>query len=482
MAQQEGSIFRKLDWQIVIIYLVLVFVGWANIYSAVYDESMSSILDTSQKYGKQFIWILAAFFIAVLILIIDGKIFCSLSYFFYGIVIFLLVAVYLFAPEIKGARSWVDLGWVRFQPSEFAKLTTSLVIAAYLGNIAIDERGKAKIKLIDIIIIALLMILPIALIVLQGDAGSALVFLSFFFVFYREGMPLSILLLGFGLILDFSLSIVWGSEAISVAVIGLGLLIFYVYGLQKKHKYPIWVHLLVTLAFVVPIGAYFILKFEIPSIIVFLAGFALLLVPTVVYVYRKRRYSLLLLFGLCLGSVLVSQSVGYVFTNVLEEHQQKRINVLFGLESDPLGSEFNVIQSKIAIGSGDLTGKGFLAGTQTKNDFVPEQSTDFIFCTIGEEWGFMGAVFIIGLFVWLIIRIMYDAEKQRSNFSRIYGYCVACILFFHFTINIGMTIGLMPVIGIPLPFFSYGGSSLWGFTILLFIFVKLDACRDEKIQ
>lgn len=477
MAQQEGSIFRKLDWQIVLIYLFLVLAGWANIYSAVYDESMSSILDTSQKYGKQFIWILAAFFIAVSILIIDSKVYSSLAYFFYGVVIVLLVAVYLFAPEIKGARSWVDFGWVRFQPSEFAKLTTSLVIARLLG-----EFGVKITRFSDALRVFIIMILPIALIVLQGDAGSALVFLSFFFVFYREGMPLSILLIGFGLILVFSLSIVWGSDAISIVSISLSLLFFYVYGLQKKQKFPLWVHLLVTLAFVVPIGAYYLLKLEIPTIIVFLFCFAILLVPTSIYVYKKRRYTLLLLFGLCLGAVLVSQSVGYVFTNVLEEHQQKRINVLFGLESDPRGSEFNVIQSKIAIGSGDLTGKGFLAGTQTKNDFVPEQSTDFIFCTIGEEWGFMGAVFIIGLFVWLIIRIMYDAEKQRSNFSRIYGYCVACILFFHFTINIGMTIGLMPVIGIPLPFFSYGGSSLWGFTILLFIFVKLDACRDEKIQ
>ena len=477
MAQQEGSIFRKLDWQIVIIYLVLVFVGWANIYSAVYDESVSSIFDTSQKYGKQFIWIVAALLIAVLIVIVDSKVYYSLSYIFYGIVVVMLVAVYLFAPEIKGARSWVDMGWVRFQPSEFAKLTTSLVIARYLSGF-----GAKITRLSDAIKVSLLMMLPIALIVLQGDAGSALVFLSFFLVFYREGMHLSLLLLGFGLILVFCLSIVWGSDVISILIIGMALLIFYGYGLQKKHKFPIWVHVLVTLAFAVPIGTYLILKYEIPTIIVFLVGFGILLIPVSVYVYKKRRYILLMLYVISMGFMFVSQSVGYVFANILEEHQQKRINVLFGLESDPQGSEFNVIQSKIAIGSGDLSGKGFLSGTQTKNDFVPEQSTDFIFCTIGEEWGFVGAIFVIGLFVWLILRIMYDAEKQRSVFSRIYGYCVACILFFHFTINIGMTIGLMPVIGIPLPFFSYGGSSLWGFTILLFIFVKLDACRDEKIQ
>jgi len=477
MARQEGSILRKIDWQIVIIYLFLVLVGWVNIYSAVYDESMSSILDVSQKYGKQFIWIIAAFFIAVSILIIDSEVYFSLAYIFYGIVIVLLVAVYLFAPEIKGARSWVDLGWVRFQPSEFAKLTTSLVIAKFLGKF-----GVKITRFSDAFRVFIIMIIPIALIVLQGDAGSALVFLSFFFVFYREGMPLGILLMGFGLILVFSLSIVWGSFTISILTICLGLCIFYVYGLQKKHKFSIWVHILVTLAFAIPIGLYLIFKLNVPILFVFLIGFGVLFLPVVIYSYKKRSYSLLLLFGLVLGFVFVSQSVGYVFTNILEEHQQKRINVLFGLESDPRGSEFNVIQSKIAIGSGDLTGKGFLAGTQTKNDFVPEQSTDFIFCTIGEEWGFFGSVFIIGLFVWLILRIMYDANKQRTAFSRIYGYCVACILFFHFTINIGMTIGLMPVIGIPLPFFSYGGSSLWGFTILLFIFVKLDVNREELIQ
>ncbi|MBP5584391.1 MAG: rod shape-determining protein RodA, partial [Bacteroidales bacterium] len=308
MERQEVSIFRRIDWQIVLIYLFLVIAGWVNIYSAVYDESMSSILDTGQKYGKQFIWILAAFFIAISILIIDSKLYYSLSYFFYGIVIVLLVAVYLFAPEIKGARSWVDLGWVRFQPSEFAKLTTSLVIARFLG-----EFGVKITRFSDALRVFIIMILPIALIVLQGDAGSALVFLSFFFVFYREGMPLSILLIGFGLILVFSLSIVWGSDVISIVTIGLGLLLFYVlYGLQKKQKLSFWVHILVTLAFVVPIGVYYVLKLELPTIIVFLLCFAILLVPTSVYVYKKRRYSLLLLFGLCLGAVLVSQSVGYV--------------------------------------------------------------------------------------------------------------------------------------------------------------------------
>ena len=477
MARQVEGILRKIDWQLVLIYLFLVIVGWVNIYSAVYDESMSSILDTSQKYGKQFIWIIAALLIAVTILIIDSEVYFSLAYVFYGFVIILLVAVYLFAPEIKGARSWVDLGWVRFQPSEFAKLTTSLVIAKFLGQF-----GVKITRFSDAIRVFIIMIIPIALIVLQGDAGSALVFLSFFFVFYREGMPLGVLLVGIGLILVFSLSIVWGGFAISLLTICLGLIFFYLYGIQKKHKFSIWIHLMVTLAFALPIGAYLIFKLDISVLLIFLIGFSILLIPMLVYSYKKKSYTLLLLFAIGLSSVLASQSVEYVFTNVLEEHQQKRINVLFGLESDPRGSEFNVIQSKIAIGSGDLTGKGFLSGTQTKNDFVPEQSTDFIFCTIGEEWGFLGSVFIIGMFVWLILRIMHDANRQRTAFSRIYGYCVACILFFHFTINIGMTIGLMPVIGIPLPFFSYGGSSLWGFTILLFIFIKLDANREELIQ
>lgn len=477
MVQRTANILHRIDWQIVIIYIFLVFAGWINIYSAVFDENAASIFDVSQKYGKQLIWIGAAFLLAVGILIIDGEFYYSFAYLFYFFIILSLIAVYLFAPEIKGARSWFEVGPLRIQPSEFAKLATAIVVSRYLGTY-----GTKITKFSDAVKTLLLMGIPAGLIVLQGDAGSALVFASFFLVFYREGMPFSILLIGIGAVLIFALSIIWGGTTLSIIALSLCLVAFILYGIQKNHRLSLVSLIAVPLVFIIPIAVYFILELKLSILIIFLISFGVLLVPTLIYTYKKRMMFFLILFGIAFGSIMIAQSVDYVFTNVLEAHQRTRINVFFGLESDPQGSEFNVIQSKIAIGSGDLTGKGFLNGTQTKNDFVPEQSTDFIFCTIGEEWGFLGTFLIIGLFVYLILRIMYDAEQQRTPFCRIYGYCVACILFFHILINVGMTIGLMPVIGIPLPFFSYGGSSLWGFTLLLFIFVKLDASRTELIQ
>lgn len=477
MARQVGNVIRNIDWQIVIIYVFLVFAGWINIYSAVFDENAASIFDVGQKYGKQLIWIGAAFLLAIGILILDSRFYYTFAYFFYFFIMISLVGVYLFAPEIKGARSWFEVGPLRVQPSEFAKLATSVVAAHFMGRYDFNIK-----RFTDMIRLLGLLAIPGALIVLQGDAGSALVFSSFFLVFYREGMPFTIILLGIYAILIFALSIIWGGLILSIIAVSLCFLAFVVYGMQKAHKISPIKMLLVLLGFLAPFGIHLLLHIQISEIILFLIGFGILLFPVAFYTYKKRTPALLIIFAIALGSVCISQSVEYVFDNILEAHQRTRINVFFGLESDPQGSEFNVIQSKIAIGSGDLTGKGFLNGTQTKNDFVPEQSTDFIFCTIGEEWGFLGSIVVIGLFVYLILRIMYDAEQQRTAFSRIYGYCVASILFFHVLINIGMTIGLMPVIGIPLPFFSYGGSSLWGFTLLLFIFVKLDANRGELIQ
>ncbi len=477
MMRQKENILQKIDWHIVVIYLFLVFAGWINIYSAVFDETAASIFDVSQKYGKQLIWIIAAFLLAVLLLIVDSEMYYAFPFVVYALVILLLVAVYFVGPNINGARSWIEVGSLRLQPSEFAKLATSLVIARLMGG-----HGMSIRKFSGAVGIGAVILSPMLLIVLQGDAGSALVFFAFFLVFYREGMPLSILLVGVGAVLVFSLSIIWGSFLISSIIIALVIMSFLIYGLQKNHKLSLPIMILVPLVFIVPIVINVIFPEDFNPLIVFMIGFAALLFPVIWYTYKKRIRTLAVIFMLGLSGVFVSQSVEYVFTKVLEDHQQKRIKVFFGLESDPRGSEFNVIQSKIAIGSGDLTGKGFLNGTQTKNDFVPEQSTDFIFCTIGEEWGFCGSCVVLALFVYLILRIMRDAERQRTAFSRIYGYCVASILFFHVAINVGMTIGLMPVIGIPLPFFSYGGSSLWGFTILLFIFVKLDANREQLIQ
>lgn len=477
MAPKKSNILHNIDWSIVIVYIFLVFAGWFNIYSAVYNENASSIVDFDMRYGKQLVWIITAFIFAGIILIIDSGVYYTFSYIIYLLVIISLILVFLTADEIKGARSWWDLGFLRIQPSEFAKLATSLAVSRCLGQYSTDSHRRSY-----LVETCLLTLIPMALIVLQGDAGSALVFTSFLFVFYREGMPLAVLLVCFGAVLILSFSIIWGATIVSSVIIGVTLLIFVIIAFRKRHRLPHLHILLVCLAFILPIAYYFIFKNGSTATLYFLAGFIILLVPIVIYTYKKKLNIFVILFLIAFGSVCVSESVDYFFTNVLEEHQQKRINVFFGLESDPRGSEFNVIQSKIAIGSGDLFGKGFLDGTQTKNDFVPEQSTDFIFCTIGEEWGFAGSVVIIALFIFLILRIMKRAEIQRSNFSRVYGYCVASILFFHMAINIGMTIGLMPVIGIPLPFFSYGGSSLWGFTMLLFIFVKLDANRDQLIQ
>ncbi|MCQ2606162.1 MAG: rod shape-determining protein RodA [Bacteroidales bacterium] len=475
MAQQFGNILQKIDWHIILIYVFLVFAGWINIYSAVFDETAASIVDIDQKYGKQLIWIIAAFILAVSILIIDSGVYYAFADIFYVLVLLALIGVYLFAPEIKGARSWIEIGPFRFQPSEFAKLATCLMVAKNLG-----QHGVSIVKRSGIFRIGIIVLIPALLIVMQGDAGSALVFASLFLVFYREGMPFFIILFGVGAVLIFSLSIIWGAEIISILSIIGCLIAFVIYGTQKKHKLPLTTLLLVLAAFLLPLVCYIIMEEKYISLL--FAGFILTIIPLAVYTYKKKVAMLMVLFGIAFGSIAISQSVDYVFSHILEAHQQKRINVFFGLESDPRGSEFNVIQSKIAIGSGDWFGKGFLDGTQTKNDFVPEQSTDFIFCTIGEEWGFVGSVIVIALFVYLICRIMRDAERQRTKFSRIYGYCVASVLFFHIAVNIGMTIGLMPVIGIPLPFFSYGGSSLWGFTILLFIFVKLDANREQLIQ
>lgn len=477
MVRQSSNILKKVDWYIVIIYAFLVIVGWLNIYSAVFDESAASIFDVKQKYGKQMIFIIAAFIIAIGIIITDSRMYFAFADIFYLFVLLSLIVVYLIAPEIKGARSWVEVGPLRVQPSEFAKLATALMVAKHLGSPDVKITRWS-----GIIRMGLILILPMALIVMQGDAGSALVFSAFFLAFYREGMPFYIILIGLGIVLVFSFTVIWGAIAISTAAIIICLILFEVYGWNKRHRLSLTTLILIPVIFIISLIGVYWDKITMPSVYLFFAGFAITLAPIVLYSYKKRVWALAIIFSIGLGSVAVSQSVGYVFSHVLEAHQQKRINVLFGLESDPRGSEFNVIQSKIAIGSGDWFGKGFLDGTQTKNDFVPEQSTDFIFCTIGEEWGFCGSFIVISLFVFLICRIMRDAERQRTTFSRIYGYCVASILFFHLTINVGMTIGLMPVIGIPLPFFSYGGSSLWAFTILLFIFVKLDINRDELIQ
>ncbi|OQX75142.1 MAG: rod shape-determining protein RodA [Bacteroidetes bacterium 4484_249] len=418
--RNRTNIYQNIDWITVLLYFLLIFIGWINIYAAVYNEEHQSIFDMSQNYGKQLMWIGTSVLLALIILIIDAKFFSAFSYFIYLFVIVMLVSVLLFGKEIAGSRSWFQIGSFSLQPSEFAKFATSLALAKYLSKIDINfNRFSPK------FVSATIIILPALLILLQHDTGSAMVFSALILVLYREGLSGNLLLLG-----------------VATAVL-------------------------------------FILALIINKFI--LIGLLAANVVLIYFLYKNLRRKLFLLIGVFIVAAAYIYSVDYAFENILESHQKKRINVLIGKETDIRGAGYNVHQSKIAIGSGGATGKGFLKGTQTKFDFVPEQSTDFIFCTIGEEWGFLGSFIIIFLFVGLLVRLIFVAERQRSKFSRVYGYAVASIIFFHFAVNIAMTIGLFPVIGIPLPFISYGGSSLWGFTILLFIFIRQDAVRLELL-
>lgn len=418
--RQRSNIFQNIDWITFSIFLGLLIIGWLNIYAAVYNEEHKSLFDLSQNYGKQMIWIITSLVLALIILITDAKFFSTFSYIIYGIILLSLVAVVLVGKEIAGSRSWFEVGNFSLQPSEFAKFAASLALAKYLSNIDLSINRLAT-KLVS----AAIILTPALLILIQPDTGSAMVFSSLLLVLYREGLSGKLLLIGVGLAMLFVLDLV-------------------------------------------------IDKFVLIGIVVGLAVIAIFLYKNV----RKRWFLTFIYVALLSGYIL---SIDYVVDNILEPHQQKRLHVLVGTETDKKGAGYNVHQSMIAIGSGGLLGKGYLQGTQTKYDFVPEQSTDFIFCTIGEEWGFFGSFALILIFIGLFARIIILAERQRSKFSRVYGYGVASILFFHFAVNIGMTIGLFPVIGIPLPFISYGGSSLWGFTVLLVVFLKLDSVRLELL-
>lgn len=418
--RQRTNILQNLDWISIILYIALVLIGWINIYAAVYNELYSSIFDMSQNYGKQLIWIGTSVFLALVIIIIDAKFFSTFSFPIYLLMILMLIGVLVAGKEIAGSRSWFQIGSFSLQPSEFAKFATALALAKLLSPNDINTQ-RIQTRILAVIII----IAPAFLILLQGDTGSALVFGAFVLVLFREGLSGKLILLGLAVTVLFFLALVFNK--------------FILIGLLA-------------------------------------ANAALIL-----YLYKNLRKKWIVIIGLFILASGYVFSVDYAFENVLQDHQKKRINVLLGIETDIRGAGYNVHQSKIAIGSGGFTGKGFLNGTQTKFDFVPEQSTDFIFCTVGEEWGFLGTFMLIVLFLSLLIRLIYLAERQRSKFSRIYGYGVAAVIFFHFAVNIGMTIGLFPVIGIPLPFVSYGGSSLWGFTILLFIFLRQDSVRLELL-
>jgi rod shape determining protein RodA len=470
---KRNSLWANIDWVTVFIFLILVFLGWINIYASVFNLEHQNIFDTSQRYGKQLIFIGAAMAIGFLILIIDSNFYVFFSYIIYGFIVLLLVLVLFLGTEINGQRAWFMFGSVGFQPSEFCKFATGLALASYMNTYGFKLQTFKSLIIISAIIFG-----PAVLILLQNDTGSALVYFSFILVLYREGLSGVVLFFGTLLILLFILALIISNLVLSLILLGSFLIAFYVVNAKFKQylKIPVIYAAGILLLFIVNLmsGS----EHEISDIIT--AGSILGTLVILGYSFRKKLTNYITIALIFLGSVLFTVSVDYAFNNILGDHQQERINELLGIQSDPLGAGYNVHQSKIAIGSGGLLGKGFLEGTQTKFNFVPEQSTDFIFCTVGEEWGFVGSIVVIGLFMLLFYRLIWLAERQRSGFSRIYGYVVAVILFFHFLVNIGMTIGIMPVIGIPLPFFSYGGSSLWSFTILLFIFIRLDASRYEK--
>ena len=451
--------------------------GWFNIYAAVYDEQHTSIFTLSQRYGKQMLWVIAAVLLAVMVCILDIRFYTSFAYPIFICCLIALAAVLVFGQEVKGARSWFAFGGVQLQPSEFAKIAVSLALAKFLGN----YNGRLM-EFQNLVITCAIIFLPPVFIILQPDTGSCLVFLAFFLVLYREGLPPSILLFGILAVALFILSILMQHTEIYL-VAGLIVAGFVIFGLKtrKGMDFLKGLGLVAGLFGLLWLINYLTKKrFELHEV---LMGAALLssLVFIIVSFFRRSPVMRTLTLFIA-GALLFIFSVDFVFDEVLSPHQQQRIMVMLGMASDPLGVEYNVNQSKIAIGSGGLTGKGFLQGTQTKYNFVPEQSTDFIFCTVGEEWGFAGSATVVVLFVALLFRLLYLAERQRSAFSRVFCYCVLSLFFLHVTINIGMTIGLLPVIGIPLPFFSYGGSSLWAFTILLFIMLRLDASRGEYIR
>jgi len=468
--QRKNSIWQGLDWPTVFIYLILVFMGWANIYAAVYSEEHSSIFDFTQRYGMQLVWIGAAVVLALLVMAMDSRFYFVFANFIYAAMILLLITALLFGTEVNGSKSWIQMGPIRIQPAEFAKFATALALAKLMS-----KYGFKIHQFKSLVTIALITLTPAALILLQNDTGSALVYSAFILVLYREGLTGWILVFMGFMVLLFILVLVYSIPVILVLLFALTLILFVFIGGRFRDAIRFG-------AGVVGIGLVIYAASEFLNLN--LSWYYYLLLPlaigipiAIVYAFINRLRYIYLLVLFTLTGVFFSFSVDYVFHNILDTHHQKRINDLLGIESDPLGWGYNVNQSKIAIGSGGFWGKGYLKGTQTKFNFVPEQSTDFIFCTVGEEWGFVGTTVVVSLFLLLLIRIIRVAERQRESFARIYGYGVASILFFHIVVNVGMTIGLFPVIGIPLPFFSYGGSSLWAFTVLLFILLKLDSTR-----
>ena len=484
---------KTIDWKLVIYYLLLILIGWANIYASVQSSEPSSIFDWGCRSGKQFVWIMTSFGLAGIILfVLSPRVYEGFSLPIYLFTLLLLVAVIFLGIEVKGSRSWFEFGPIRFQPAEISKISTSLMLATVMSQLGY-RIGRMK----DFILTALIILVPMGIIVMQSETGSALVYIGFIFMLYREGLSGWLIFMVGMAILLFILTLTASPFTAILVMAGVGSMCICLYSGRFKWWLLIGVPAIVMMAFVPSIlgslagtpeevieGAVetvvenVSIFSKIKPLYILLAVLGCLLPVGAYRAFRQRNmFSQLALVAMVGGTLLVF-SADFIFNNVLQDHQRKRIEVLLGMKEDPSGVGYNVNQSKIAIGSGGVFGKGYLNGTQTTYGFVPEQSTDFIFCTVGEEWGFVGCTAVILLYVLLIWRIVKNAERSREAFTRIYGYCVACCIFMHLFINIGMTIGLMPVIGIPLPLVSYGGSSLWAFTILIFIFIALD--RNER--
>lgn len=474
MTTRNVNIWSRLDKATITVFLLMVIIGWFNIYAAVYNEDHTKIIDLSQRYGKQFVWILATIVIAVFVVVIDTRFYFFFAYFIYGGLIFLLMMVLILGKDINGAKSWFQIGSLSIQPSEFAKFGTALALAAYLNSIK-NDLSRLRIFFISIGII----LFPAFLIVLQPDMGSAVVYFALFIVLFREGMSPYIFVSGLIMGILFFFTLIFNNLYLTIGLIAVAFILAWF--VTRKWKLCLeGLGIFVLVSIIIYLFNILIIKVLNDEHVLFIS---IILSGTVYayYFYNKKAISLLVIFIFLIASLAFVNSVDFAFSNLMKPHQKERVEILLGIKSDPHGTGYNVNQSIISIGSGGFSGKGYLKGTQTKFKFVPAQSTDFIFCTIGEEWGFIGCFVVIVLYVFLLIRLIILAERQRSDFSRIYGYGVVSILFVHFFINIGMAIGLVPVIGIPLPFLSYGGSSLWGFTILLFIFLRLDASRAEYL-
>lgn len=480
----NNSVWRSLDWLVFALYLSLALAGCLSIYGASYDFDNAGFFNFDQRSGMQLIWLGSSLFIGICILLLDANYFFSWSFAIYIGIVFLLLLTVVLGTDVKGSHSWLVLGPLRIQPAEFAKFAVALLLARYMSAYNFNINS-----LKGFLGVAGIILLPVGIIFLQNETGSALVFFSLMLMLYREGMPGIILFAVVCLATFFVVGLKFAALTfLGVTVVGqfavLLLIMVIVIGMvliyrrdEQTTKVLLFTNIpLLLLGILFNALGWWVFNLCYLQIGLIVFSFIYLVFQTLRY--HTPEYLLIGVFALFSATFLYSTD--YAFNDVLEPHQQIRIQVLLGMEDDPSGAGYNVNQSKIAIGSGGLFGKGFLNGTQTKLKYVPEQDTDFIFCTVGEEEGFLGSVFILGLYVALLLRLIAMAERQRSAFSRIYGYCVVSILFFHVFINVGMVLGLLPVIGIPLPFISYGGSSLWAFTILLFIFLRMDADRSQR--